>query len=93
MAKQITLDRIINSIRITVEDFPDKRTGKNLTYSMEDIALGGFSVFFTQSPSFLYHQESMKKARGMSNAETIFQIEKIPTDNHIRDILDEVPRL
>jgi len=58
---------------------------------MEDIALGGFSVFFTQSPSFLYHQESMKKAKGMSNAETIFQIKKIPTDNHIRDILDEVP--
>lgn len=91
MAKQITLDRIISSLRITVEDFPDKRTGKNLTYSMEDIALGGFSVFFTQSPSFLYHQESMKKAKGMSNAETIFQIKKIPTDNHIRDILDEVP--
>ncbi len=27
---------------------------------------------------------------GMSNAETLFKIEKIPSDNHIRDILDNV---
>lgn len=78
MAKQITLDRIINSLRITVEDFPDKRIGKNLTYSMEDIALGGFSVFFTQSPSFLYHQESMKKAKGMSNERDYFPDQEDP---------------
>ena len=30
-------------------------------------------------------------AKGKSNAETIFGIDQIPSDNHIRDILDEVP--
>lgn len=32
----------------------------------------------------------MKKTKGKSNAETLFKIEKIPSDNHIRDILDNV---
>ena len=69
----------------------NKRTGDNTRYSMRDIALGAFSVFFTQSPSFLAHQTSLKMAKGKSNAETIFGIDQIPSDNHIRDILDEVP--
>ncbi|MBF0287137.1 MAG: hypothetical protein HQM14_04905 [SAR324 cluster bacterium] len=33
----------------------------------------------------------MKMGKGKSNAETMFGIDKIPSDNHIRDILDEVP--
>ena len=31
----------------------------------------------------------MKKAKGRSNAQTLFQIGAIPSDNQIRDILDE----
>ena len=73
---------------MVIQSFPDKRTGNNLTYTIEDIVLSAFSVFFIQSPSFLAYQRTMKKAKGKSNAETLFQIEKIPSDNHIRDILD-----
>ncbi len=69
---------------------PDKRTGNNIQYSMKDIGLAAFSVFFTQSPSFLAYQSSMEQNRGKSNAQTLFQIDKIPTPNHIRDILDPV---
>lgn len=90
MAEKITFNQLIGFLRSSIQNFPDKRTGQNLTYSMENIGLGAFSVFFTQSPSFLYHQEWLKKNGGISNAETIFGMEKIPTDNHIRDILDEV---
>jgi len=73
-----------------IQSFPDKRTGKNLTYTIEDIVLSAFSVFFIQSPSFLAYQRTMKKMNGVSNAETLFKIGKIPSDNHIRDILDKV---
>lgn len=90
MEKQVIFDQIMSSFRSAIHNFPDKRTGSNLTHTMEDIALGAFSVFFTQSPSFLAHQKSMKETKGKSNAETLFGIEEIPIDNHIRDILDEV---
>jgi hypothetical protein len=30
---------------------------------MDDAALGAFSVFFTQCPSFLAHQKAMEKAK------------------------------
>ena len=73
-----------------MRQFPDKRTGKNRVYSMEDAALGAFAVFHTQSPSFLAHQTMMQQARGKSNAQTLFGMREIPTDNHIRSLLDGV---
>lgn len=79
---------MINFFRESIQSFPDKRTGKNVTYPLENAALGAFSIFFTQSPSFLYYQKSMAETQGTSNAHTIFGIKEIPTDNHIRDLLD-----
>ena len=43
-----------------------------------------------QSPSFLSHQRSLEKSRARSSCRTLFAVEKIPTDNHIRKMLDPV---
>ncbi|MCP4378939.1 MAG: hypothetical protein GY794_22525, partial [bacterium] len=72
------------------ERFPDERTG-DITYTMADAALGAFSAFFTQSPSFLDFQRTLQVAKGCNNALTLFGIEQIPTDNQIRNLLDPVP--
>ena len=69
----LTFDQMITSLRETIQNFPDKRRGKNSFYSMEDVGLGAFSVFFTQCPSFLAHQKAMEVAKGKSNAETLFK--------------------
>lgn len=81
---------LIEHFRGVIRGFPDKRTGQNKHYSLEDAALGAFAVFFTQSPSFLAHQKAMQEAKGKSNAETLFGMQRIPTDPHIRDLLDGV---
>lgn len=83
-------DQLVGELKQTLSELPDKRTGKNTQYTMETIGLSAFSVFFTQSPSFLAHQKTMEQNRAQSNAQTLFQIEKIPTDNHVRDMLDPV---
>jgi hypothetical protein len=33
----------------------------------------------------------MQQAKGQSNAQSLFHLEKIPCDNHIREMLDPVP--
>jgi hypothetical protein len=48
----ITFDTMLKYLRSAIGLFPDKRTGKNTTYGIEDVALGAFSIFFTQCPSF-----------------------------------------
>ena len=52
--------------------------------------MAAFSVFFMQSPSFLSHQRVLESGRGRSNCQTLFGMDKIPTDNHIRKMLDPV---
>jgi len=52
--------------------------------------MGAFSVFITQSPSFLLHQEVLKRRKGRSNAESLFGMKKIPSDNQIRSMLMSV---
>lgn len=86
-----TFDTLVNELRRVTNDFPDKRVGQNLQYSMCDIVLAAFSLFFTQNASFLQFQRDMEKTNGKNNAQSLFQILKIPSDNHIRDILDAVP--
>ena len=76
--------------RAVFSELPDPRTGENRVYTMADIALSAFAVFFTQCPSFLSFQQNMEKAHGRNNARSLFSVERIPCDNHIRQTLDPV---
>ena len=81
---------MIGALRDCCSAFPDRRTGSNCSYTLADIGLSAFSIFFMQSPSFLSHQRDLHARRNRSNCRTLFGMEKIPCDNHIRTMLDEV---
>ncbi len=70
---------------------PDGRKDKNTTYEVTDAAAGAFGVFFTQSPSFLRHQQYMERSKGQNNAASLFGVRKILSDQQIRNILDVIP--
>ena len=59
---------------------------------MADFGLSAFAMFFMQSASFLSFQRTLERGQGRSNCQTLFGIEKIPSDNYIRDMLDGKPR-
>jgi hypothetical protein len=84
------LEGYIAALRERCGALPDRRTGSNGRYTMADIGLAAFSVFFMQSPSFLAHQTALASGvgRGRSNAHTLFGMTAIPCDNHIRQMLD-----
>jgi hypothetical protein len=84
-------DALVGRLREVFAGLPDRRTGKNKSYSMLDAALGAFAVFFAQSPSFLASQKAMQKSRGQSNARTLFGMDRVPSDNHVRALIDVAP--
>ena len=87
----LTWDDITKQIRSTFEGFTDPRQGKNTRYTLVDAGLSAFSVFFMQSPSFLEYQRSLEQTHGTSNAQTLFGVHQIPSDNQIRNLLDATP--
>jgi hypothetical protein len=88
--EQGLFDTLVESFRQRLSSLPDKRTGKNTCYGMEDAALSAFSVFFTQTPSFLAYQRKMADSKGKNNAQSLFGVHQIPSDNQIRTLLDGV---
>ena len=91
-AATLEISELMQFLRQELHDLPDERKpGNNRKYEVEDAVMAAFSVFFTQSPSFLDHQRLMKSNKGKDNAESLFSIEKIPGDNQIRNLLDPVP--
>ena len=94
MSKKLKRSRIFESMVAYLQkqfaQLPDARVGQNKFISMGDIGLSAFSIFFNQCPSFLQHQRLMQSRSGANNARSLFGIEHIPTDNHIRDLLDFV---
>src|SRR4030065_2763955 len=83
-----SFSRLIGYLNEAVENFVDIRTGNNSRYPIRDVVLSAFSVFFTQSPSFLSFQPMMEKNKGNNNARTLFGLEEIPSANQIRKLLD-----
>lgn len=90
MIDTLTFDNLTQALRDAFDNLPDYRTGNNTTYEISDAALGAFSVFFAQSPSFLQHQRDLERKKGKNNARSLFGIEEIPTPNQIRNLLDPI---
>ena len=89
MTRKNAFNSFLESLNTVGENLVDIRTGSNLQYTMKSIMMAAYSCFHMQSQSFLSHQNLMEKTQGQNNALSLFGIEKIPTDNHIRTHLDE----
>lgn len=88
--KSTVVEATIARLKALGPQLPDKRTGENCRYTLSDIVLGAFAVFFLQCPSFLARQQAREQRRGRSNANALFTMERTPCDTHIRELLDPV---
>ena len=82
------LEELLSELREVCAGLEDKRLGQGYLSTMADIGLAAFSVFFIQSPSFLGHQRALAAGHGRSNCQTLLGMAAIPSDNHIRQMLD-----
>lgn len=91
MRAKLSLQTIMEHFRKRWIRLPDSRKPNNNTkYSIADGALSAFAVFFMQSGSFMAHQRLLEKKKGRSNARSLFQVDEIPSDPQIRNLLDPI---
>ncbi len=88
MSSVSVLESLLDRFRQIAATLRDTRTGANKRYSISDAASCALATFFFQAPSFLDFQRRMQKQAARSNCESLFGVEKIPSDNHIRNLLD-----
>jgi len=83
------LPSLVAGLTVVCATFPDARKGRGGNIEISDFGVSAFSMFFMQSASFLAFQRALEKGQGRSNGQTLFGIGRIPSDNYIRDRLDE----
>lgn len=89
--KSLTFAAFRDLLTKTFNAIPDKRDPRRTTWELPAVLLSAFAMLFFQQPSLLEYQRRMQKQRGRSNLERVFQVDRIPSDTQMREILDGVP--
>lgn len=81
--KSLSIDALLGLVREGAEKIPDYRP-PGADISLPDAVMSAFAMFSLKDPSLLAFDER----RNDENLKTVYQIENIPCDTHLRTILD-----
>ena len=83
--KRLSADALFGLVRSGFATIPDYRRSET-DIALPDVLMSAFAMFSLKSPSLL----AFDKERAEGNVETIYGIERVPCDTHMREILDPV---
>jgi len=89
--QKLTFDVFRDMLATTFTAIADQRDPRRITWELPAVLMSAFAMLFFQHPSLLEYQRRMQKRTGRSNLERVFQVEEIPSDTQMREILDGVP--
>jgi len=83
--KHLSADALFSLVRNGFASIPDAR-GEDVDIALTDALMSAFAMFSLKAPSLL----AFDKERAEGNLHTIYGIERVPCDTHMREILDSV---
>lgn len=83
-------DDLIQSLRDHFGQVPDHRDPSRTEISMTDILASGYAIYSLKFPSLLNFEKEMKDERNFSNLQSLFKVQRIPSDTRMREVIDEV---
>jgi hypothetical protein len=86
--KKIKIDQLISVLRECFQKVNDPRTGHKII-PLNDFLMSSYAIFSLKYPSLLRFDQHSKEDIG-HNIKALFDITNLPSDTHLRDIMDEV---
>ena len=71
-------------------EIPDFRQETKVKHAVHDVLMSGFAMMFYQDSSLLQFQKRLQEAINQNNLQTLFQVESIPRDSQMREVIDEI---
>src|SRR4030043_1222067 len=71
-------------------EIPDFRQETKVEHGVHDVLMSGFAMMFYQDSSLLQFQQRLQEAIHKNNLQTLFQVESLPKDSQMREVIDEV---
>lgn len=73
-----------------ISEIKDYRDESKVEYSLHDCFMSGFAMMYFQDTSLLQFQQRLEDGMHRNNLRTLFNVEKIPKQTQMRDIIDEI---
>jgi hypothetical protein len=83
--KHLSADALFHLVRSGFANIPDPR-GEDVDISLTDTLMSAFAMFSLKAPSLL----AFDKERAEGNLQTIYGLQRVPCDTHMRELLDPV---
>jgi hypothetical protein len=83
-------DSLLQSIRDHFKLIKDHRDPSRIRIALSDFLMSGFSIFCLKFPSLLQFEEQMREGNFASHLAPIFNLIEVPSDTHMRSVLDEI---
>ena len=88
---RLILDKLIDQLQQVFRTLPGSAsTDKTPITGFATCQCRRFPMFHIQSPSFLQYQSILQEQTGRNNCQSLYRMQGIPTDNHIRNLLDGI---
>jgi len=80
----------VDCLSAAVDRLPERPEHSASRYTNRDAVNGAFGAFFLQFPSLLRYMREMRDKEKRDNAQSLFDVKGIPSDNQIRNIVDVI---
>ena len=88
--KHLNFTSLRKKLSETFRSIEDWRQSTKVTHSIHDALMSGYAVMHFQDPSLLQFQLRMQEEQHRNNLRTLFDVESIPKESQMREIIDGV---
>ncbi|VAX23616.1 hypothetical protein MNBD_IGNAVI01-3169 [hydrothermal vent metagenome] len=88
--KHLSFDSLRESFSKHLLSIPDHRQSASCTHSLHDAMMSAFACMFFQDASLSEFQRRMQEMENRNNLSTLFDVQTIPKDTQLRDIVDQI---
>lgn len=88
--ERLQMPFLVRELRELFAEVPDSREPRRIDFPLVDVLLGGLAMMFFQDPGVLPFQKRMEDQTGSSNLATLFGVSRVPSDTHLRDLVDPI---
>ena len=88
--KHLSFKALRTSMSEHFSSINDKRQQNKCLFSQHDVLMSAFACMYFQDPSLLAFQQRLEQQYQRNNLQSIFGVTDIPSDNQLRDVLDDV---
>lgn len=91
MRKTLSAEGLYKLVSFHIKKIPDARQQRATTISLVDACMSALGMFSLKYPSLLqFEKATMEEANVRHNLKTLYQVEEIPKDTTMREIIDVV---